>query len=239
MHNGTRLVLWLLTFALIAGAGMTPSRAEDDEEAEAEASKDALSSGNLGGLKFRSIGPAFMAGRIGDLAVDPQDPSHYYVAACSGGVWKTTNSGTTWTPVFDKQGSYSIGCLRMDPNNPATVWVGTGENNAQRSVSFGDGVYRTLDGGETWKNMGLKDSEHIGMIQVHPRDADTVYVAAQGPLWRSGGERGLYKTTDGGKSWKRILHVSRDTGVNEVHFDPRDPDVLYASSWQRRRRVWS
>jgi len=198
-----------------------------------------MSAKTFAGLKLRSIGPALMAGRVVDFAVDPNNSAHYYVAVASGGVWKTTNAGTTWTPVFDKQKSYSIGCVTMDPRNPHVVWVGTGENNSQRSVGFGDGVYRTRDDGVTWENMGLPESEHIGMILIDPRDSDTVYVAAQGPLWRAGGDRGLYKTTDGGANWERVLHISDDTGVNEVHCDPRDPDVLYASSYQRRRRVWT
>ncbi len=190
-------------------------------------------------LKARLVGPALMSGRIGDFAVNPDHPEEFYAAACSGGVWKTVNAGITWTPVFDSEGSYSIGCLAMDPRNPNVVWVGTGENNSQRSVSFGDGVYRTRDGGKHWENLGLKDSEHIGMIKIDPRDSDLVYVAAQGPLWRSGGDRGLYRTPDGGKTWQRILHVSDDTGINEVHLDPRNPDVLYASAYQRRRHVWT
>lgn len=202
-------------------------------------SKDESSDETFSGLQFRSIGPALMSGRVGDFAVHPDDPSYYYAVACSGGVWKTVNNGTTWTPVFDGEGSYSIGCVTMDPRNPSVVWVGSGENNSQRSVSFGDGVYRSRDGGKNWDNLGLKESEHIGMIVVDPRDSDTVYVAAQGPLWRSGGDRGLYKTTDGGKSWERVLHISDDTGVNEVHMDPRDPRVLYASAYQRRRHVWT
>src|SRR5689334_16110108 len=143
------------------------------------------------GLELRSLGPAFTSGRIADLAVDPRKPSTYYVAAASGGVWKTVNGGATFEPIFDRQGSYSIGCLALDPRNPLVVWVGTGENNAQRSVSYGDGVYKSIDGGRTWSNVGLKDSEHIGRIAIDPRDSDTVYVAAQGPLWRSGGDRGL------------------------------------------------
>lgn len=207
----------------------------DDEDDNAKP----MSANTFAGLKLRSIGPALMSGRVCDFAVDPTDDSHYYVAVCSGGVWKTTNAGITFKPVFDSQSSYSIGCVTMDPNNSNVVWVGAGENNSQRSVSFGDGVYRSRDGGKSWKNMGLKDSEHIGMIVVDPRDSDTVYVAAQGRLWRSGGDRGLYKTTNGGKSWERVLHISDDTGVNEVHMDPRNPDVLYASSYQRRRRVWT
>lgn len=191
------------------------------------------------GLKFRSIGPALMSGRIGDFAVNPQDRRQYYVAVASGGVWKTVNAGTTWTPIFDGQGSYSIGCLALDPYNPSVLWVGTGENNSQRSVGFGDGIYRTRDGGQTWDQLGLKNSEHIGRIVIDPRDSDTVYVAAQGPLWRAGPERGLYKTTNGGRTWTCVLYISPDTGVNEVHIDPRDPDVLYASAYQRRRHVWT
>lgn len=196
-------------------------------------------SGTFGALSARSIGPALMSGRVGDFAIDPRNPARYFIAVCSGGVWKTTNAGTTFTPVFDSQGSYSIGCVKLDPQDPNVVWVGTGENNSQRSVGFGDGVYRSRDGGTSWENLGLRDSEHIGAILVHPRDSNTVFVAAQGPLWRSGGDRGLYRTTDGGRSWERILHVDEDTGINEVHMDPRDPNVLFASAYQRRRHVWT
>ncbi len=215
-------------------------RAIDEEDSKKGKDKDKpVSVKPLASLKFRSIGPALMSGRICDFAVDPNRPSHYFAAACSGGVWKTNNAGTTWKPIFDKQKSYSVGCVTMDANNSNVIWVGSGENNSQRSVSFGDGIYLSRDGGSSWKNMGLKESEHIGMIVIDPRDSDTVYAAAQGPLWNSGGDRGLYKTTNGGKTWQRILHISDDTGVNEVHMDPRDPDVLYASAYQRRRRVWT
>lgn len=198
-----------------------------------------LSSKTFSGLKLRGIGPALTSGRIGDLAVNPQNRNQYYLAVASGGVWKTNNSGTTWQPVFDAQGSYSIGCVTLDPNNPLVVWVGTGENNSQRSVGYGDGVYKSLDGGKTWKNVGLKNSEHVGKIVIDPRNSNVVYVAAQGPLWDDGGERGLYKTTDGGQTWKRVLHISEMTGISEVVFDPRDPDVLVVSSYQRRRHVWT
>jgi photosystem II stability/assembly factor-like uncharacterized protein len=204
---------------------------------ESVASK--VTGGTFSGLRARSIGPALLSGRIADLAINPSNHAEYFVAAASGGVWKTTNNGTTFRPVFDGQGSYSIGCVTIDPGNHNVVWVGTGENNSQRSVSWGDGVYKSVDGGRSWTNVGLKESEHIGMIVVHPRNSDVVYVAAQGPLWRSGGDRGLYRTTDGGATWERILHVSDDTGVNEVHLDPRDPDVIYVSTYQRRRRVWT
>lgn len=233
----TRFAAMTVVLVMACGSALVGKEAEGRDEKAGD--EELMSKETFSGLKLRSIGPALMSGRIGDFAVNPKNRAHYYAAVCSGGVWKTTNAGTTWKPVFDAEGSYSIGCVEMDPRNPAVVWVGTGENNSQRSVSFGDGVYRSRDGGTSWENMGLKESEHIGMILIDPRDSEVVYVAAQGPLWRSGGERGLYKTMDGGKTWERILHVSDDTGVNEVHMDPRDPDVLYASSYQRRRRVWT
>ena len=198
-----------------------------------------VTSGTLSALKFRGIGPAMCSGRIIDIAVDPEVPSRWFVAAASGGVWRTVNNGTTFEPVFDGEGSYSIGCVTIDPSNRHTVWVGSGENNSQRSVSWGDGVYRSRDGGKSWENVGLEGSQHIGRIAVDPRDSDVVWVAAQGPLWNEGGERGVYKTTDGGATWQQVLAISPHTGANEVHLDPRDPDVAYASAYQRRRRVWT
>jgi photosystem II stability/assembly factor-like uncharacterized protein len=199
----------------------------------------AKKSPNFAGLKLRSIGPAVTSGRVAAIAVHPKDRGHYYVGAASGGVWKTTNAGTSWTPVFDNEGSYSIGAVALDPKNPSIVWVGTGENNSQRSVSYGDGVYRSEDGGKSWKNMGLKSSEHIGKILIDPRNSNEVYVAAQGPLWAPGGDRGLFKTTDGGKTWKNVLKISANTGVTDVVQDPRHPDVLLAAAYQRRRHVWT
>jgi photosystem II stability/assembly factor-like uncharacterized protein len=200
---------------------------------------DPFSSAAFSGLAFRSIGPAVTSGRVVDIAVDPRHRATYYVAVASGGLWKTTTAGTTWTPVFDSQGSYSIGCVTLDPNDPMTVWVGTGENNSQRSVSYGDGVYRSVDGGRTWENMGLGESMHIGRIVVDPRDSKVVYVAAMGNLWKSTPERGVYKTIDGGRTWTQSLKIGDDTGVSEVHVDPRNPDVLYATAYQRRRHVWT
>ena len=215
----------------------------DDADEPADADKDEDPNKDIDSaiksMRLRAIGPALMSGRVGDFAVDPRNASVRYAAVCSGGVWKTTDAGVTWSPIFDGQGSYSIGCVTIDPTNPNTVWVGSGENNSQRSVSFGDGVYKSTDNGSSWKNMGLKDSEHIGMIAVDPRDGDRVFVAAQGPLWRSGGDRGLYRTTDGGANWEKVLEISDETGVNEVYIDPRDPDTMYASSYQRRRHVWT
>lgn len=198
---------------------------------------DTLKSGDFSGLKFRSIGPAFTSGRIADFAVNPNNHSEYYVAIASGHVWKTNNAGITWQPVFDNYGSYSIGCVVMDPQNSNVVWIGTGENNHQRALGYGDGVYKSIDGGKSWKHMGLKESRQIGMIAIDPRNSDVVYVAAEGSVWGPGGERGLYKTTDGGKTWNKVLNISENTGVNNVIMDPRTPEVLYVTTEQRRRHV--
>jgi photosystem II stability/assembly factor-like uncharacterized protein len=203
------------------------------------APQDPMSTPTFNDLRLRLLGPAFTSGRVATVAVDPSNRSRFFVAAASGGVWRTTNGGVTFTPVFDTEGSYSIGAMALDPKNPSTVWVGTGENNSQRSVSYGDGVYKSDDSGRTWKNVGLKKSEHIGKIVIDPRNTDVVYVAAQGPLWGPGGDRGLYKTTDGGKTWKDILTISENTGVSDIAMDPRNPDLLYASAYQRRRHVWT
>ncbi|MGH9929070.1 MAG: WD40/YVTN/BNR-like repeat-containing protein, partial [Pyrinomonadaceae bacterium] len=216
------------------------AKKQEDEKAEEDKKPaDPMSSPTFNGLKLRSLGPAFTSGRVVGFAVDPNNAARYFVAAASGGVWKTINNGTTWTPVFDKEGSYSIGAIALDPKNPLTVWVGTGENNSQRSVSYGNGVYRSDDGGKTWKNVGLKTSEHIGRIAIDPKDSNTVYVAAQGPLWGPGGDRGLFKTTDGGKTWKEILTISDNTGVTDVVIDPQNPETLYAAAYQRRRHMWT
>ncbi len=217
-----------VVFSCVIGFGWTAVAADD---------KSAFEESTFTGLAFRNIGPAFMSGRIADIAIHPHDESTWYVAVGSGGVWKTTNAGTTWTPIFDDQGSYSIGCITIDPSRPETVWVGTGENVGGRHVGYGDGVYRSRDGGQTWENMGLKESEHIGSIRIDPRDSNVVYVAAQGPLWSEGGERGLFKSEDGGTTWTKLLGGGPYTGVNEVVMDPENPDVLYASTHQRLRTV--
>ncbi|MEM9858295.1 MAG: glycosyl hydrolase [Bacteroidota bacterium] len=189
------------------------------------------------GLKFRNIGPAFMSGRIGDIAIHPEDENTWFVAVASGGVWKTTNAGTTFTPVFDKQTSYSIGCITIDPLNPHIVWVGTGENVGGRHIGYGDGIYKSEDGGMTWKNMGLKASEHLSEIIIHPENSNVIWVASQGPLWNKGGERGFYKSIDGGKNWKRTLGNNEWTGVTDIAVDPRNPDLIYAATWDRHRTV--
>ena len=177
----------------------------------AQAPPDAASAAN--GLTLRGIGPAIMSGRISDVEVHPADRSIWYVAAGSGGVWKTTNAGTTFTPVFDDQPSYSIGEITIDPARPEIVWVGTGENVSGRHVGWGDGVYRSPDAGRSWQRMGLERSEHIGRILVDPRDSNVVLVAAEGPLWSDGGERGVFRTADGGRTWAPVLQIDPHTGV--------------------------
>jgi len=193
----------------------------------------------LAGIPLRNIGPALTSGRVADFAFHPVKKQTFYVAMASGGVWKTENNGITWKPVFDNENSFAIGVVEIDPSNPNIIWVGSGENNAQRSVGYGDGVYKSVDGGKSWKNMGLKESGHISMIRFHPSDSNIIYVAAQGPLWNPGGDRGLYRSTDGGESWKRILDIDENTGINEFVIDPANPDVIVASSYQRRRHVWT
>lgn len=214
----------------------TPAFADNTEK---NTDKDApFSTSTFKALELRSIGPAYMSGRIADIAIDQNDPSTWYTAVGSGGVWKTTNAGTTWSPIFDDQPVYSIGDVTIAPNNSNIVWVGTGENNGGRHISFGDGVYKSADGGQTWKNMGLSKSEHVSDIIIHPTNPDIVWVSAQGPLWSDGGERGLYKTTDGGETWKQVLKPSdKWTGVTSLLIDPRNPDKLYAATWARQRTI--
>ncbi|MEL6215273.1 MAG: hypothetical protein AAFQ99_06315 [Pseudomonadota bacterium] len=206
-----------------------PVFAQDKED-----SSPGFNEATFKGLEWRSIGPALMSGRISDIAIHPDRQSTWYVATGSGGIWKTENRGTTWAPIFDDEAVYSIGCITIDPNNPNVIWAGTGENISGRHTSFGNGLYRSRDAGKSWEQMGLEDSERIGMIRIDPRDSNTIFVAAQGPLWSGGGERGLFKTTDGGENWEKILgdglgNTDEDdkyTGVSEVHMDPRNPDVL-------------
>lgn len=223
-----RTALRALLPLLFAAAAATPATVAAQVEMA-----DALSA-----LALREVGPAVAGGRIADIAVDPTDKSTWYVAVGSGGLWKTTNAGTTWTPVFDEQPSYSIGTVAVDPNNPQVLWVGTGENVSGRHVAWGSGVYVSRNGGDTWENVGLDSSEHVGRILIHPEDGNTVLVAAEGPLWSDGGDRGVYLTRDGGESWDHVLEIDDDTGVTDLEFDPSNPDVVYAAAYQRRRHVW-
>lgn len=210
-----------------------------DEPKKEEEKKPGMNADTFSGLRFRSIGPGVESGRVMSIAVNPKKKNEFYVGVASGGVWKTVNDGTTWSALFEGEGSYSIGWVELDPNDPSVVWVGAGESNSQRSVSYGDGIYRSDDGGKNWKNLGLKKSEHIGHVVIDPRDSKVVYVAAAGPLWGPGGDRGLFKTTDAGKTWKAVLTISENTGVNDVAMDPSNPDILYASAYQRRRHVFT
>lgn len=225
------LALVVLAMTLLLGLALSPP-------ASAQADEEEKASGALSSLPLRLIGPAYPSGRISDFAFFSGGSHHYIVATASGGLWLTENNGTTWTPIFDREGSYSIGVVEIAPSDEQTIWVGTGENNAQRSVGFGDGVYKSSDGGKNWSHMGLKDSGHISQIWIHPEDADTVLVASQGPLWSDGGDRGLYKTTDGGETWELILEVDEHTGINEFVVHPDNFDLIVASSYQRRRHVW-
>ena len=192
----------------------------------------------VAGLPLREIGPAVMGGRIADIAVHPHRSGTWYIAVGSGGVWKTTNAGVTWDAIFEDQPVYSIGDVAIDPNHPDVVWVGTGENVSGRHVGWGDGVYRSRNGGETWENVGLRDSQHIGRILVDPRDSDVLLVAAEGSLWAPGGDRGVYKSTDGGDSWRLVLEIDENTGVTDIEFAPGNPDMVYAAAYERRRKIW-
>ena len=229
----------LLLFVLIQGTVFSQKKENDKKTTKEPAKDEYFETGTYGGLSFRSIGPAVTSGRISDFAVVPGQPEKYYVAASAGGVWKTINNGTSFEPVFDSEGSYSIGCVSLDPSNYNVVWVGSGENNNQRSVSYGDGVYKSEDGGKSWKNMGLKNSEHIARIIVDPSDPNTIFVAAYGPVWKEGGDRGVYKSTDGGNTWVCVKSVSQYTGCNDLVMDPRNPKVLYAAFHQRMRKVFT
>ncbi len=193
----------------------------------------------LKSFRWRPLGPSATGGRIVDIGVHPRNPNIIYAAAASGGLWKTTNNGTTWKCVFENEGTLSIGDVAVDPSQPDTIWVGTGEANNQRSSLWGDGVYKSNDGGKTWKNMGLADTQHIGRIVVHPTNSDIVYVAALGHLYTFNKERGLFKTTDGGKTWNKVLYVNERIGVVDVVIDPKDPSILYAATYERLRRAWN
>ncbi len=234
-----RHTAYFLTFILIF---LFVSQSFSQKKKNLEPGKETesyLTDSTFNGLKLRNIGPAFMSGRIADIAIHPANDNMWYIAVGSGGVWKTRNAGVTWNPIFDKEKSYSIGCITIDPTNPHVIWVGTGENVGGRHVGYGDGIYRSNDGGDHWENMGLKDSHHISRIIVHPDKSNIVWVAAQGPLWNKGGDRGLYKTIDGGHTWQKTLKVDEWTGVTDLIMDPFNPDWLYAATWQRHRNVAS
>ncbi len=225
-----------LVLTFIFSLLLTSGYSQKTEKAKADT---VITSGLVSSLKFRNIGPAWASGRIADFAVNPANSAEYYVAVASGNVWYTENNGTTWKPVFDNYGAYSIGVVKADPHNFNTIWVGTGENNHQRALGYGDGIYKSVDGGKSFKNMGLKESRQIGGIVIDPRNTDIVFVACEGSAWGPGGERGLYRTADGGNNWEKVLDISEHTGVNNVVIDPSNPDIMYATSEQRRRHYFT
>ena len=218
----------------------TPALAQGSKgrtAAKPEAPAATLAPDALKGLQVRSLGPGLVTGRISDVKIDPNNLSTWYIATAFGGLWKTTNRGASFTPLFDDQGAHNLCCIEIDPKNSNVLWLGTGENHSQRSAHFGDGVYKSTDAGKSWKRVGLAQSEHIGKMLIDPRNSDVVYVASQGPLFSAGGERGLYKTTDGGATWTRSLFISDNTGITDIAFDPKNADVIYAAAYPRRRHV--
>src|SRR5258708_3449069 len=192
----------------------------------------------LKNFTWRWIGPANMGGRIEDIAVVESSPSTFYVGFATGGLWKTVNNGTTFTPLFDEQPVTSIGDLAVAQSDPAVVYVGTGEPNNRQSSSFGAGVFKTTDAGKTWTNVGLKETQSIAWVVGTPKDPNTVYVAAIGHLFGPNAERGVYKTTDGGRTWTNIKFIDNDTGFTDLVIDPVNPNILYAASYRRRRQPW-
>ena len=192
----------------------------------------------LAGMSARSIGPAAMSGRVADIAVVESNTDIIYVGSASGGVWKSVNGGLTWNPIFDDQPIASIGAVAVFQPNPDVVWVGSGEGNPRNSVTHGNGVYKSLDGGRTWQHLGLEKTERIHRVLLHPTDPNVAYVAAMGKLWGENPERGVYKTTDGGKTWKRVLYVDERTGTGDLLMDPSNPNKLFAAMWDHRRWPW-
>ncbi|HEV7671135.1 MAG TPA: glycosyl hydrolase [Thermoanaerobaculia bacterium] len=220
-----RFVALVLTFLAVATLGRRAAAQEID-------------SNTFGGLTARAIGTATTSGRIAAIDAVATDPLTIYVGSASGGVWKSTDGGIAYKPIFDEQ-TMSIGAIRVDPSNPKTIWVGTGESWTRNSTSYGDGVYKSTDGGDNWQKMGLADSERIARIQVSPKDSNTVWVCATGHLWNANEERGVFKTIDGGKTWKKTLYANPDTGCSDLSVDPQDPRVVYAGMWTFRRTAWS
>src|SRR6266571_3340049 len=228
-HRWSALQAMFACFAFFGSFAMNTLAGPGDQPNPADKFKN---------LEFREIGPATMGGRIDDFAVVESNPNIVYVGTASGGVWKTTNNGTTWESVFDKESVSTIGDIAIAPSDPSVVWVGTGEANNRQSSSWGDGAYKSVDGGLHWKQMGLKATRHIGRIVIHPTNPDIIYVAALGHLWGSNSERGVFKTTDGGETWKKVLFVDDNTGATDIVMDPQDPQTLFAATYQHQRRAW-
>ena len=220
---------------LIAQPKFTPSnkRMEGMEQR-----KKLLENSLIKNVPFKNIGPTVMSGRVVDLDVNPEDPTHFYIGFASGGLWKTTSNGTEMEPLFQFEESITVGDIVIDWKNNETIWLGSGENNSSRSSYAGTGIYKSTDKGKTWEHLGLEGTHHISRVILHPDNPDIVWVAALGNLYSSNNERGVYKTTDGGKSWKKILFVSENAGIADLVIDPSNPELLYAASWERERKAW-
>ncbi len=202
-----------------------------------QAPAQGLTTDTLNAMTWRSLPTNIVTGRVQDIAIDPKNPNIWYIASAFGGVWKTENRGINFTPIFDDYPAHNMCCIVVDPKDSNVLWLGTGENKSQRSAHFGDGLYKSTDAGKTWTRSGLANSEHIGKILVDPNNSNIVWVASQGPLFSAGGDRGVYKTTDGGATWNRVLHVNEDTGFTDLAFDPRNSNTIFASTYQSRRHV--
>ena len=221
------LITRLIALGLFACLSLAPSLAQAELEA-----------GLLEGLSARTLGPAAVSGRITAIDAVADNPNHIVIGAATGGVWISQNGGLTWTPVFDEQPVASIGAVAINQGNPDIIWVGTGEGNVRNSTSIGGGMFKSVDGGKTWQQTGLEKTERINRIALHPENPDIVYAAALGTLWGENEDRGIFKTTDGGKTWRKILYVNQKTGGTDVKIDPFNPEKLYASMWEHRRWPW-
>src|SRR6266511_4028992 len=223
--------LLALPLFMVAPRGQGTAQAPGDRPRMINQSTDPL----LASFRFRSIGPASMGGRIDDIAVSESDPNIIYIGYAVGGVFKSENNGTTFEPVFETYGTASIGDIAIHPTNPNIVYVGTGEANNRQTTSFGDGIYKTTDGGKTFTHIGLRETQSIARIVIDPKNPDTVYVASPGHLFGPNPDRGIYKTTDGGKNWSKVKFIDNDTGFTDIAIDPANSNILYAASYQRRR----
>ncbi|MGH9831961.1 MAG: WD40/YVTN/BNR-like repeat-containing protein, partial [Blastocatellia bacterium] len=239
MRRKSRLpYLFVILCLALQFSSTLPSNAQQQQNRPAPPPINQSDDPILKPFRWRSIGPASMGGRIDDIAVVESNPSVIYLGLATGGVWKSVNNGTTWEPIFDTYTVASIGDIAVCQSDPNIVWVGTGEQNNRQSSSFGDGVYKSTDGGKTFANVGLKETQTIARVVIDPKDANTVYVASLGHLFGQNKERGIYKTTDGGKTWANVKFIDEDTGFTDIVIDPADTKTLYAASYQRRRTSW-